>query len=211
MNLDTIEVDRDLAKAKLDEYRKSLATDRNVEDEAIAAAYRMAAQGYPIISLSTAIAAGGWFDNGLPRLAVARADAKSCTVQRESWRSARRLTFFDEFESGRPVRALVGENHVGLDLDLPEAVPGVRLAYRGTTVVPPVPPQFRPKAGTPDNAKARLRRLHILWEVEKWDPTPPRDPALLRHIRGDLWAVLAVWDLTDIERHVLAQRMHTTS
>jgi len=34
--------------------------------------------------------------------------------------------------------------------------------------------------------------------------TPPRDPALIRHIRGDLWAVLAVWDLTELERAVLA-------
>jgi hypothetical protein len=34
----------------------------------------------------------------------------------------------------------------------------------------------------------------------------PVDPALLRHIRGDLWAVLAVWNLTDLERYVLSQR-----
>ena len=34
----------------------------------------------------------------------------------------------------------------------------------------------------------------------------PRDPALLRHVRGDLWAVLSVWDLTDLERMVLSQR-----
>jgi hypothetical protein len=34
----------------------------------------------------------------------------------------------------------------------------------------------------------------------------PRDPALLRHVRGDLWAVLATWDLTELERLVLTQR-----
>jgi hypothetical protein len=42
--------------------------------------------------------------------------------------------------------------------------------------------------------------------VEEWTRVPPRDPALLRHIRGDLWVVLAVWDLTDLERLVLSQR-----
>jgi hypothetical protein len=42
--------------------------------------------------------------------------------------------------------------------------------------------------------------------VEAWNEIPARDPALLRHIRGDLWAVLAVWDLTELERAVLGQR-----
>ena len=49
--------------------------------------------------------------------------------------------------------------------------------------------------------------FHILWEVEQWDPTPPVDPALVRHIRGDLWAVIAMWDLTELERAVLAARI----
>lgn len=30
------------------------------------------------------------------------------------------------------------------------------------------------------------------------------DPALLKHIGGDLWAVVAVWNLTDLEMAVLA-------
>jgi hypothetical protein len=67
------------------------------------------------------------------------------------------------------------------------------------TVVPLIPPKLRPKP-------RRLRHCHILWEVEAWAPVAPRDPALLRHIRGDLWAVLAVWDLTELERMVLSQR-----
>jgi len=29
----------------------------------------------------------------------------------------------------------------------------------------------------------------------------------LRHIRGDLWSVVAVWDLTELERLVLSQRI----
>jgi hypothetical protein len=46
----------------------------------------------------------------------------------------------------------------------------------------------------------------VLWEVEEWKRIPPVDPALIRHVRGDLWAVLATWDLTDLERYVLSQR-----
>ena len=39
---------------------------------------------------------------------------------------------------------------------------------------------------------------------------PPRDPALLRNITGTLYAVLAVWDLTEVERAVLGMTRATT-
>lgn len=46
----------------------------------------------------------------------------------------------------------------------------------------------------------------MLFEAE-WRPEPPKDPALLRHIGGDLYSVVAVWDLTELERAVLAGRL----
>jgi hypothetical protein len=64
-------------------------------------------------------------------------------------------------------------------------------------MVPPVPPGLQPKFG--------LGNYHILWEAE-WEMVAPKDPALLKHIGGDLYAVLATWDLTEIERTVLAGR-----
>jgi hypothetical protein len=111
------------------------------------------------------------------------------------WWNAEGFTYADEWAGPRNKSALVGEHHVNVRVRPPDG----RFVRRAITVVPPVPPRHRPR-------RPRRARLHILWEVEQWDPTPPRDPALLRHIRGDLWAVLATWDLTDIERHVLAQR-----
>jgi hypothetical protein len=69
-------------------------------------------------------------------------------------------------------------------------------------MVPVVPPKHRPARGMGD-------RL-VLWEVENWTwrstPRPPGDPALLRPIGGDLYAVEAVWDLTELEQLVLSQR-----
>jgi hypothetical protein len=46
-----------------------------------------------------------------------------------------------------------------------------------------------------------------VWDPER--PPAPVDPALLRHIGGDLYAVdlyavVVTWDLTEIERAVLA-------
>jgi hypothetical protein len=199
MDLATLDIDVEQAKAGLKEYTTLIEAERTAEDNAIVSAYRAAARGLSVISLSAAITAGGFFENGLPRIAVCRADARTCLVQR-SW-YGNELTFYDQdADTWRRYTALVGGHTVKVRVSLPEPV-NQKTRTNATTVVPPIPPRFRPK-------RARLASHHILWEVEKWDLTPPHDPALLRHIRGDLWAVLATWDLTDIERHVLAQRSH---
>jgi hypothetical protein len=200
MDLATLDITREEAIERLAHYREAIARERNAEDEAIAAGLRAAARGLPVISLSQTIAAGGWFPNGLPRIAVVRADATECWVEVRSWSQNRwSVTFCSEaWDRGR---AAVGRNRVRV------TVPGpghyTNREWHASTIVPLIPPQHRPKRG-------RLGRFHVLWEVEQWTPEPPRDPALLRHIRGDLWAVQAVWDLTELERAVLSARLRTT-
>jgi len=67
--------------------------------------------------------------------------------------------------------------------------------------IPIIPPRFRPKYD--------LKGYHLLWEAV-WHRTKtaraPRDPALLKRIGGDLFAVLAIWDLTPLEMAVLEMR-----
>lgn len=197
MNLLTLEVTEEEARAKLDEYKTALESERTAEDEAIAAGYRAAARGLPVILLSHVMSAGGWFDNGLPRLAIARADATQCWVSVGGHMADERTLMFRDTEFATNLGALVGRHTVRVQVPAP--IGGRRSQWRGHTTVPLIPPRHRPKRG-------RLRTHHVLWEVEAWDPTPPRDPALVRHIRGDLWAVVATWDLTDLERAVLSQR-----
>lgn len=197
MDLATIEVSKGEALAKLDEYASLIREDRTAEDEAIAAGYRAAARGLPVIDLPRTVASGGLHDNGLPRIAVIRADATRCFAR---W-SGSDVIFADRDDWNANRGALVGTHSVRVPFaadELPHV--SARIRWRsGSTMVPIVPPHWRPKP-------RRLRRCHILWEVESWTQIPPRDPALLRHIRGSLWAVLAVWDLTDLERMVLSQR-----
>jgi hypothetical protein len=196
MELSTL-ISPEEATERLAAYEAQLASERTVEDEAIRAGYRAAARGLPVISLSAAITAGGWFPNGLPRIAVVRADAAECWV-RTGWGSGPQwdVVYRDqERESGW---AAVGRHRVALWLDAPTVVTNRRHSAR--TVVPSIPPDVRPR-------RRRLHNFHILWEVEQWDPTPPVDPALIRHLRGDLWTVQAVWDLTALERAVLAGRV----
>lgn len=196
MELAALSISADEAREKLAEYQGLLAGERSAEDEAIARGYRAAARGLPVISLPRTITAGGWHDNGLPRIAVVRADATECFA----WWDSNDLVFADEgWRANRG--ALVGAHSVRVTVP-GDDIPAVRRGSRwsaASTIVPLIPPKHRP-------GPRRLRHCHILWEVESWTRIPPRDPALLRHIRGDLWSVLAIWDLTDLERYVLAQR-----
>jgi hypothetical protein len=194
MNLPTIVVTPEEAEAKLAEYEGLVAEERTREDQAIAQAYRAARRGLAVISLSRAIGEGGYFEDGMPRIAVARADTTTCFCQWVDGRS--RLRFADN--DGWRGDALVSRGHVHTT---PSAVPeSIEQSYRWREApVPLVPPGCRP-------SRPRLANLHVLWEVESWTVTPSRDPALIKHIRGDLWAVLATWDLTDLELAVLAQR-----
>lgn len=196
MDLASLDISRDEARAKLAEYEQAVRQDRTTEDEAIAADYRAAARGLPVISLQRAIAAGGFHGNGLPRLAVIGAEATECYAR---WDGSA-LVYADRDDHLANRGALVGAHSVRVPVAADD-LPGDyhRQWQRGVSMVPLIPPRHRPKP-------RRLRHCHILWEVEVWARVAPRDPALLRHIRGDLWAVLAVWDLTELERLVLTQR-----
>ena len=196
MNLETLDISEDEAREKLAEYESMVREERTAEDEAIAMGYRAAARGLPILRLSQSVAAGGWHDNGLPRIAVVRADARECFVR---WDGSD-LVYADHDDWRANRGALVGARTVRVTVENGHAQRKGRGSWQSaSTIVPIVPPRFRPRL-------RRLRHCHVLWEVEEWTRVPPRDPALLRHIRGDLWAVLSVWDLTDLERYVLSQR-----
>jgi len=198
MNLSTLEMSPEDAAERLKEYEAQLAGERTAEDDAIRSGYRAAARGLPVIHLPTVIGEGGRFPDGMPRLAIVRATATACWVNVDWWRGAEvdDITFTDHRDDRG--RAAVGAHRVAVRVPAVPVVQGQR-RHRGRTVVPLIPPQHRPN-------RRRLHLFHILWEVEKWDPTPPVDPALLRHIRGDLWSVVATWDLTPLERAVLAAR-----
>ena len=195
MNLTTLEMPVEEAKARLTEYEQMIATERTAEDDAIAAGYRAAARGLPVIMLTEVFNAGGWFPNGLPRLAIARADAKEVRVEVRG-HNTREIVFTDD-DAGDNRGALVGRNTVRVNGLTPPTT--IDRQWRGRTIVPLIPPRHRPRL-------RRLRGFHVLWEVERWTPAPSKDPALVRHIRGDLWSVVATWDLTDLEMAVLSQR-----
>lgn len=190
MNVATITMDRDLAREKLREYRRGLHRRADAEWSAAATAYEALAEGWPVINLREAILAAPVDAQGRPRLAVARADRSQVHLV-GGWASRHQLTFTTRLTAaqGRGLEVtILGANH---------DQPG------GFALVPMVPPRQR--------AHRDLRKHFILWEVEAWadrriNAKPDRDPYLLQSLGGDLYAVVAEWDLTDVERMVMAGR-----
>jgi hypothetical protein len=193
MDLAVIEVSGAEAEAKLAEYEAVSPDLRTQLDEAILRAYRAVTGGARLIRLPAAVLAGGFGQDGMPRLGVAGAEWEQATCW---WEGRSDLVFADH-----PMRqnrgAAVGQHSVRLRY--PDGARPSGALRAGLAPVPPVPPGCRPRRG-------KLSRCHILWEVPAWDMTVPHDPYLIRHVVGDLWLVLSSWDLTELERAVLAQR-----
>jgi hypothetical protein len=213
MELATIEMERPKARQAFLEYRKAVRERHDAEDEQIMRGYRELAAGKQLIHLRQTVAAGGttefawrptWPQNApiatsiLPKLAVCRAHVKQAFTNGINQdgsleiRSKDDVAMRNTFDRVRfPPRTF--ETH-----EQHEEASDWSARFRA--MVPNIPPPLRPQYA--------LHNYHILWEAE-WalnQPPAPRDPALLKHIGGDLYAVLAVWDLTDLERAVLSGR-----
>lgn len=200
MDLTTITLDRIEANRQVLAYRKAVKARQNAEDEAILKGYRALAKGHQLLNLTDALRRGGVDDRGLPRLAVMKADERWCYVDL-GWQLDGAVTFSSVLPSR--VRGNMRRGVYRFGAGTLAHGPGSNYGHSRTGLrsqVPMVPPGLRPNCS--------LAGYEILWEVPEWQPAPrpPGDPALLRHITGDLYAVVAIWDLTELERAVLGAR-----
>lgn len=188
MQVEKIELDRGKARELWRAYKTHQHYEEPIDEE-IRRAYQLIAQGRLVIRAAESIRAAGMGPDGRPKLAIVRADAKECFLRT----TRERLTFSMTDSWSRR------ENeHHSRRVTVPwPALPAT--APHGRAIPPLIPIHLRPKRG--------LANYHILWEAE-WQPVPPRDPYLLRKIgRGDMWLVVAAWDLTEVERAALATRL----
>ena len=196
MELTTIDMPRGDARRAFLEYREAVRERHSDEDAEIMRGYRELAQGRQLIRLSETIAAGGLDDQERPRLAVGPPDYERVWLECAASRDGSSLITYTPRPDPAPHAGIrSGVVKVNARFDHPAAP--TRWNTRWQALVPIVPPRFRP---------ARYTRKHfILWEAEWFTARAqaPVDPALIRHIGGDLWAVLAVWDLTEVEQSVL--------
>ena len=212
MELATITMDRERAETLFKEYR-ALGDRATDEDKAIMQGYKQIAKGHTLINVVDAIAAGGFDERGLPRLAFSRADQDYMRVERDS------LWSWSDETNQRESQWGLGDLHFYPDerfrydyiaaslrleieasrLQTAEPLRDPRSGH-WRAMVPIIPAGLRPKH--------KLSGYHLLWEAE-WEiaPRPPGDPALLKQLGGELYIVLAIWDLTEIERMILGQRV----
>lgn len=188
MQVATIKVDKQQAIAAYREYRQAVAANPNKEDRICMMGYRALSQGKAIIDVREAIRAAGLDENGCPRLCIGRAD----------WRGV------DLAWSTGTVRFNPLPRSWDREIEFPNLFPGQdigkaknrRGSYAWCSQTPFIPPRIRPSGD--------LHDYFILWEAA-WEQVT-RDPYLLKRLGGNLYVVLAAWDLTELERAVIAAR-----
>lgn len=190
MNIPTITMEPERAKEEFEAYRAAVKERHNAEDEAIMRGYKELAAGRQVLNLHDVMRSVGVDEKNQPKLAICRSDAKWC--------------FYDRYNE-QPTfcvndwwyRTMARTKYVQLPRQMFPALIGKTWGQKLQAMVPPIPPGLRPKFN--------LANYHTLWEAE-WQRVPPVDPMLLKHLGGALYAVLAAWDLTELERSVLAGR-----
>jgi hypothetical protein len=183
-----------------------LITQIEREDTIMMASYREMAKGARIINVATVMRNAGLNKHQkLPNLAIARASWEWCHIlfelnqlcfskhshARHSWSGERRFLEPKNLETF--ARDLFGSELSNSHWRNQNGFPDVR----GKAAVPAIPAYLRPEGD--------LENYHILFEA-KWEKVAPPDPILLKKIDGNMYTVVAQWDLTDIEKAVLEGR-----
>lgn len=203
MDLATIEMPVQEARKKFLEYREAVKGRHYAEDEEIMAGYRQLARGKRLLRMSETLAQGGFDGRGLPKLGLAMADVDKASnvFVRVAYENSRQrtVTFSPRFWARTPNNAGRQSGVTRFVLPCPEETPRVATTWNDwQAIVPLVPPALRPKSLAP---------YFVLFEAT-WFQTRAwikGDPALVKHLGGDLWVVVATWDLTPLERAVLSQ------
>lgn len=203
MQTQAINVDSETAAEQYRAYLRDRHYDTPIDKE-IRRTYRALAKGQTVIQAIASVAAAGAYtsgrreDIGMPKLGLVRADFTHLRCARQ--------------KDGSFVQVPDGVANHG------QAAKGKRFTWPAETLprmddpisrggwwierralVPIIPLHLRPRRA--------LAGYHILFEAE-WSPVVPKDPLLLKRLGdGDLWLVVAAWDLTEVERAALATRV----
>jgi hypothetical protein len=204
MDAPTITMPKKEAEEKLLAYRESTRRRGTDEEHAqLADAYEALAKGTPLISLQDSVRFAGLDDGMRPNVAIARADR---TQVRFEWRYRQMRAVFDTHSprARRRFDALAVRVDMGQRNERRHER-GWGMDIGGYALVPMIPADVR------NRMTGQPRDHFILWEVEEWSDSPigvqpDIDPLLLKHIGGDLYAVLDSWDLTEIERLIMRGR-----
>ena len=203
MHVSTITMPEREAKEKLRAVRSVLHRRADAEYKAMEAGLVELVRGRTLINLADTFRVCPIGSDQRPRLAIGRADRKQVQMRR----SGTAAVFDTRWDSFRRVKGAPTRVRVELGRETTrEPVHRWEQPHEGYALVPIIPPEHAiPASHLPEHL--------ILWEVEQWSDRPlgaqpDRDPLLLKPLAGDLYVVVASWDLTDLERAIMAGRAH---
>jgi hypothetical protein len=216
MNVATITMPPDLAREKLRAYRAAKHKDAEEQYRQCEEGYKALAAGTPLLNLDDVFRDVALDEKCRPKVAIARADQRQVYFQ---WDGGSTTALFDTarlhpnavWHASYRINVNMSREHGRTRREGPSQwFPNGRdaaVSVTGYAMIPMVPADVRPEHGL-------LKERFILWEVDHWadqkiGARPPRDPFLLKHIGGALYAVLAEWDLTDLERAILGGAMRS--
>lgn len=200
MDVQTVTMEAEAAAQAFREYRGAFMAERNRIDGELMRTYKALSEGKTLISLTEAITTGGVDTIGRPNLAIARADEREIQMRIQGDGAV-------TFDPSPSTRVRIPDRLFEFRTDTlprPPRQEGVwehQEPWAGwwTATLPFIPPKYRPPLN--------MENYHLLWEAEwrRARGAQRRDPMLLRRVGGDLFAVVAAWDLTEIEKLVLAR------
>lgn len=177
------ETTRGEAEIQYTKYCALLKKHPSEQYKTLKKAYYAIKQGNQIIDIYKALEQAGTFSDGYPRIAIARAHMQKIQYRPTRWSGS---------------AGFYAPEGINAQIAIPNFGWAKRISKR-ETVVPLVPAEHHPDSS--------LRNYHIIWEVEEggWKPVPvpPGDPLLLKRLSKNLFVVLAMWDLTELERAVI--------
>ncbi len=189
MKAATIKMDAGEASRRYYEYKRH-EDKLGYEHRVAMLGFQALSRGKELLDLSLVFRACESDEQGRPKLAVARADWERVRMDRNNQGT---LLFRNEDTSPG-----WGSSARYKQYRFPHVMPArPGNDVRASAVVPIIPARFIPRAP--------LKYFEVLFEAE-WK-TVPVDPFLLRHLEGNLYIVLAKWDLTPVEQAALTTRL----
>ena len=163
--------------------------------------------GKKVIDIYEAFKRIGLNEDSDPKLAIVRADAKICWgwkfIEGSIRFSMKQIERWDKTRKNDGDIRLPNGTFQWQPLDTAKRMDDWNIKHQQIkTVVPIIPPQI-----LIDEVRYLLPNYYILWEVEKWQPIPPKDPILLKQLTPNLFGVLATWNLTELERAIIRGRI----
>lgn len=231
MEVAGMNIDRDAARQKVEQFTAGRRKHLTEMDRALYAGYKAMAEGLTVIDVNHAIKAGGHFeDTYCPKLAIARADLELIWWDHQfryndgdrplhggsfnAWpwnvNAASQTEIQKQFyaESNAVAKSIMEyAEEVGYRIQLQDAIDSLesermtRKRWYRANYTTTVP-------AVPFHLRPKdLENYFILWEVAKWEqypqPTAPGDPLLLKRIAHPVYVVVAQWDLTELEQRIL--------